>query len=72
MESTKKFNSWEQVEEYLKTLKEDLFKIQILVYKDIKDGELDDVNKIENIYHLLKNMIKFNNELIKEFDSKTN
>ena len=71
MESTKKFSSWEQVEEYLKTLKDDLFKIQILVYKDIKDGELDDVNKIENIYHLLKNMIKFNNELIKEFDSKT-
>jgi hypothetical protein len=53
-----KFTNWKQVEEFLKTLDEDLFQIRLLFYDDVKQGEIDYETQGEELDDKIRALLK--------------
>jgi hypothetical protein len=61
--SALKFTNWKQVEDFLKTLNDDLFQIGLLFYDDVKQGEIDYETQGEELDDKIRKIVKAHKEL---------
>jgi hypothetical protein len=53
-----KFTNWKQVEDFLKTLDDDLTQISLLFYDDVKQGEIDYETQGEELDDKIRKLVK--------------